>query len=296
MWIAAAGCGRAVGDGEPLTASAGASGASAGHSGSAGASGKPEAGGAGGSVAAGDGSAGAPAPVSPSCVAQTSPASCSEPCLLAYATRLACTGPAFDLQLAETGLLLEWKTQDPALSVEQTFDYSQPAARLVNEQSFGPDRWQRVLARDGARNLLIEANEGGFAVSPWPIAELPGAGLPLAARLEGDTLHLLTKQAASPFEAGEIRELSVERGSSAVLDRSVYPSAMFARFIAGGAANSLMLVQPSNAASAPPFRAEDAPFYLYPVDQTARAIANGEGIALATLYDGSVEVSDQDGM
>jgi len=250
----------------------------------------------GGASGVGGASAVAAMPESTSCTAQASLASCTEPCVLAYATRLTCPGPVFDLQVADTGLLLEWKVRDPALSYEQTFDFSVPDARLQSERSFGPDPRRRVLARDATRNVVIEENEGGFAVSPFSVARLPGAGFPLAARFEGDTLRVLTKQAASVSQIGAIRELSTERDGNVVLDRSVYPSALDARFIVGHPASALLLVRPSNDPGAPPLRSKDAPYLLYPVEAPVRAIANGEGIAVATPFDGVVEVSDPDGM
>ncbi len=311
---AGASCGRSAGDGEAWPPNTGVSSAGAGAvAGNAGASGSASGAGGGfaaasgafvngtgGSLTAGNAGSLDPGPEPTACDWEDSQASCTLPCVISYAKRLSCPGPLVDVQLADTSLLLGWLGRSAGLTLQQIFVFAAPRGELSSDRHFGPDARHRLLVRDADQDVVIEDSATGFAISPFPSAAFPGAGLPLAARIDDGTLHLLTKlsastgQPASAAQLGAIHELSVDRAGS-VLDRAVYPAAPDAHFIAGAPATSLLLNEPSGEALAPPYLSKTAPFYLVPGELAVRAVANGDALALTWPSVGAVEVRDQDG-
>ena len=220
---------------------------------------------------------------------QPSIASCSKPCELVYARGLSCLGSFSDLQVADTGLLIGLKDWNSESEIQQTFDFDFEAG-LLEKARFGPDRRRRVLAHDYVQNVLIEQNETALGISSFPSLDLSEAGLVLAGRFESGTLNLLTKQAATPSEAGAIELLRIDRDGS-VQKTPVFASALDARFIAGLPASSA-LIDPGGGR----LWSEDAPLSWISVAPSVRAVANGKEIAFVSTEDGSVEVRNRDGV
>ena len=284
-------------DGDWLLASGGATenggasqnGGATQNGGSGNASGQGEGGNADGPLTSGGATPVIAQPPSIGCVEQPSIASCSKPCELVYTRGLSCQGSLSDLQVADTGLLIGFKDWNSESEIQQTFDFDFGAG-LLEKGRFGPDRRRRVLAHDYVQNVLIEQNETALGISSFPSLDLAGAGLVLAGRFESGTLNLLTKQAATPSEAGAIELLRIDRDGG-LQKTLVFGSALDARFIAGLSASSA-LIDPAGGR----LWSEGAPVSWLSVAPSARAVANGEELAFVLTEDGSVEVRNRDGV